>query len=76
MEDVQTVHRGDDHGAIHDVEVQFVLDDPTFPAVDELNGSVNRPGLENRNCRMGIRLSLLHAPDVYHERTERRSHQY
>ena len=76
MEDVQAVHRSDDHGAIHDVEVQFILDDPTFPAVDKLNSSVHRPGLEDQSYRMGIGISLADVPDVYHKRAERGSHQH
>jgi len=74
MEDVQAVHRRDDGGAIHDVEVQFVLDDSTLAAVDKFDSSVHRSRLEDQSYRMGIRLSLASAADVHHKRTERRSH--
>lgn len=49
MEDVQTEHSGDYHGAIHDVEVQLGGDNPTIPAVDKLDGSVYRSGSEDQN---------------------------
>lgn len=49
MEDVQAVHGGDDHGAIHDVEVQLGGDNPTIPAVGKLNSSVYRSGLEDQD---------------------------
>ena len=54
VEEVQAVHRSDDHGAVHDVEVQFVTDDPAIPAVDELDGSVHRSGLEESEIRHGV----------------------
>jgi len=41
MEFVEAEHRGDDHCTIHDVEVQFVLDDTPIPAVNKLNSPVN-----------------------------------
>lgn len=37
MEDGQTVHSGDNHGAIHDIEVQLDGDNPIIPAVNKLN---------------------------------------
>ena len=67
VENVQAKHRGDDHGAVHDVEIQFILDDPTLPAVDKLNGSVHRSGLGDQSYCVEIRLSLLDIPDVYQE---------
>ena len=45
VEDVQAVHRGNDHCAIHDIEDQIYF------------------------VQMG--LSLLHTPDIYHERSKR-----
>lgn len=41
MELVEAEHRGDDHCTIHNIEVQFVLDDTPIPAVDKLNSPVN-----------------------------------
>ena len=77
MEDVQAVNRSDDHSAIHNVEVQFVPDDPTIPAVGKLDSSVHRSGLpKDQSYREGTGLSLADAPDVYHKRTECGSHQH
>ena len=52
MEEIQTVHRGDDHGTIHDVEVQFVCDDPPLPTIDKLDGPVHRPELEGQHKQL------------------------
>lgn len=41
MEIVEAKHHGDGHGTVHDVEVQFILDDTPIPAVGKLNGPVH-----------------------------------
>ena len=33
MEDIERVHRADNHGAVENVEVYFGLDDPAGPTV-------------------------------------------
>jgi len=41
VEEVQAVHRQEDHGTVHSVEVEFGGDDPALPTVGELNCPVN-----------------------------------
>ena len=41
MEEVQTVHRQENHCTVHSVEVELGGDDPPLPTVDELDGSVH-----------------------------------
>ena len=50
VEDVQTVHREDNHGTIHSVEVDFSGDDSAVPTVGKLDSSVHGPDVDGEGA--------------------------
>lgn len=40
MEEIQAVHRQEDHSTVHSVEVELSGDDPALPTVNKLDGSI------------------------------------
>lgn len=50
VEDVQTVHRQDDHSTIHSIEVEFSGNDPAVPTIGELDGSVHGPDVDGEGA--------------------------
>jgi hypothetical protein len=51
VEEVQAVHRQEDHGTVHSVEVELGGDDPALPTVNELDGSVHGSDVDGEGAK-------------------------
>ena len=60
VEEVQAVHRQEDHSTVHCVEVELGCNDPPFPAVDELDSSVHRSDVDGEGAESRSEEYRLH----------------
>ena len=60
MEEVQAVNRQDNHGTVHNVEVDFGGDDSSIPAIGELDGSVDGSDVDGERAEGGSKEHHLH----------------
>lgn len=60
MEEIQAVHRQEDHGTVHSVEIEFGGDNPALPTVDKLNGSIHRSDVDGEGTERNSEEHRLH----------------
>lgn len=60
MEDIQAVHRQNNHNTIHSVEVDLSGHDPAVPTIGEFDGSVHGSGVDREGAKRGSTEHHLH----------------
>ena len=60
VEEVQAVHRQEDHSTVHSVEVEFGGDDPPLPTVDELDSPVHGSHVDGEGAESSTGKHCLH----------------